>query len=323
MIELEFGGRLSDLTACLDEHTKEFNEIWFRGQSNYTHMLTPSIFRQGDKFGVKYDEFRMFNEFTRRYPNESNSHKNIVEWLTLMQHYGLPTRLLDWSSSLLVALYFCCSENIDQDGSIFVFDPKCLEMIELGELLEMQLKVKDRSDFYHYLIHKCKNEFDDDTLLNSVSFRDIKDNLFTQSRFFGLSTDSEEPFQNLQVKQMLPNAYTEDGQHVPFIYQDLLRCFSNIVAFRAPHLNPRIRQQHGYFTFHGGMYFDGKEFIKPDPLENHSFCQRKLLKIKVKAEDKAKLLSELRHMGIREATLFPEMEYQAREITNMFSERYS
>jgi hypothetical protein len=43
-------------------------------------------------------------------------HDNVLEWLALMQHYGAPTRLLDWSYSFWVALFFAC-ENAHPDAS--------------------------------------------------------------------------------------------------------------------------------------------------------------------------------------------------------------
>uniref|UniRef100_A0A3B0MK21 FRG domain-containing protein n=1 Tax=Arsenophonus endosymbiont of Trialeurodes vaporariorum TaxID=235567 RepID=A0A3B0MK21_9GAMM len=66
-----------------------------------------------------------------------------------MQHYGLPTRLLDWSSNLLVGLYFCRIKSLDKDGALFIFDPTLMEsMYKFNELLEMQVQEKSRSDFF-------------------------------------------------------------------------------------------------------------------------------------------------------------------------------
>ncbi|MDD5216238.1 MAG: FRG domain-containing protein, partial [Methylococcales bacterium] len=115
MIGLDGGNSISSITKLLEQHfihSKE--ELWFRGQANYEHKLIPALFRE------QYDEARMYEEFIRRFPEHSNNHRDIFEWLTLMQHYGLPTRLLDWTTNLLVALFFCCNDEKDKDGAIFL-----------------------------------------------------------------------------------------------------------------------------------------------------------------------------------------------------------
>lgn len=55
-------------------------------------------------------------------------------WLVLMQHHRLPTRLLDWSQSILVALFFAVSDSLDPapDGELWVLDPEsCNELNDL------------------------------------------------------------------------------------------------------------------------------------------------------------------------------------------------
>lgn len=51
-------------------------------------------------------------------------------WLFLMQHYRLPTRLLDWSQSPLVALYFALEEPDDNDAAVWALSPTQLNLIE-------------------------------------------------------------------------------------------------------------------------------------------------------------------------------------------------
>jgi hypothetical protein len=46
-----------------------------------------------------------------------------LKWVQLAQHYGLPTRLLDWTKNAAIALYFACIEKPKEDGAVFVLDP--------------------------------------------------------------------------------------------------------------------------------------------------------------------------------------------------------
>lgn len=78
--------------------------LFFRGQSNKSWDIRPSIFRDG----LISVEHKIIQTATARVPQEFRECTSAFEELTKLQHYGLPTRLLDITMNPLVALYFAC-----------------------------------------------------------------------------------------------------------------------------------------------------------------------------------------------------------------------
>lgn len=101
--------------SSLFEYKEE--DMFFRGQSDSNYLLQPSIVRE---IRWRKNEKLMFDELERLCPKEFYNLNTILDKLVEMQHYNLPTRLLDVSSNALVALLFAC-QNCETDGEVLIF----------------------------------------------------------------------------------------------------------------------------------------------------------------------------------------------------------
>ncbi|HEY0021723.1 MAG TPA: FRG domain-containing protein [Longimicrobium sp.] len=130
---------LPDFHRAIKEH------LWpgtlFRGVNDAVrHVLKPSLGRYATSGDTGYFSPNELLEREREalysfsivaLPYVRREIRNDLELMTIAQHHGLPTRLLDWTFNPLVGLYFAVSANYGEDGAVFAIRNRDIEWYHL------------------------------------------------------------------------------------------------------------------------------------------------------------------------------------------------
>jgi hypothetical protein len=225
----------------------------------------------------------MFKEFVLRTPSDFVNEKTAMEKLVKMQHYGLPTRLLDLTTNALVALYFACDSSKSNDGKV-----------EVLRIPNKRVKYYD-SDTVSILANIAKRP-------SSFSVKRIKK--------LDIVRFNEQP----DIRYLLHEIKEEKPYFQPIINPlDI----ESVVAVKVKQSNRRIIKQSGSFLIFG--IHEDKKHHAILPKEWIMNLDLKGVDFNIDSESKDTLLSELNAVGINESTLFPELENQAVYLKNYYS----
>ncbi len=116
---------VADLLTHLRSQTDPKRPTWFRGQSNKEWNLVCALARDSKTASAEAMLIKGFKQNAVAFL--TSAPRSEWEWMFVMQHYRLPTRLLDWTESPLTALYFAVADSVSTtDGNVWCLDPVAL-----------------------------------------------------------------------------------------------------------------------------------------------------------------------------------------------------
>jgi hypothetical protein len=238
------------VAAVLDANRTFHGQVWWRGQRSSNWDLTASVYRHPNN---AFSERSLVERFRHKAPSRHMrvpAHEDLAGWLFLMQHYRLPTRLLDWTESPLIACYFAAEVDPatkdhadviqDTDGFLFALSPYQLNLAQIGK-------------------------------------RSL----------------------------LMPHDH-EAAQSIHAAFEPLGNASGYAIAIRPSEVDPRLMVQLSVFTLHGTD-------LSLNALPQSS---RFLRQWRVPASAKCTLRKELKFLGIRESSVFPDLEHLANDIAS-------
>lgn len=267
-----------DLLNLYASKDYENYEYYYRGHSDQAYATLPSLFRETSYI---YNEDKMFRELILRCPNEFNNLNGTFQKLVKMQHYGLPTRLLDITSNPLIALFFSCISNQDKDGEVVVF-----------KVPKNEIKYYD-SDTVAVLSNLAlmKRDFD------ITGMENLEPQLFSQKSPIDLLV--------YQVGQ-------EKSGFRPMINPKDL---TSTVCVKPLLDNERIVKQDGAFLLFGM----GDTITEPAKLDNDKYSPTGEEKLIIYKASKSLIINQLRTLSIHGGTVFPDIGSVADSIKQQFN----
>ncbi|MBD5106478.1 MAG: FRG domain-containing protein [Lachnospiraceae bacterium] len=271
---------VGEIFSLKEEYEQE--TLLYRGQSWLNYFLRPGIKRE--RHWLEKEDI-MYQEILVRCAQNFVHCQTHLDYLVEMQHYGLPTRLLDVTENPLVALYFACCTNQSRLGEVLVLHtkPEKVKYAKSDTVAFLAALPTLNHGEQTKLFRLCKNHIQEE---NDIEYKKLAGKLAAEVK-------SRNPAFEPRIRKA-----------------DLL---SNVFVTPLRN-NQRIMKQEGSFIICGL----GEEEEKGSGMENMR-CQDKEGKKRVFViKNKEKIVKELDMLSINRASLFPEID----DVAEYIREKY-
>ena len=339
---IDIVNRLAEISAV-----PECGKLVFRGHSDASsnYQLIPTI---GRKWPImEYGENRMVTEMLTLRPEEFSGITSDFDLLSKLQHFGLPTRLLDFTYNPLIALFFACSSNKKTDSRVVCTYDTCdwstagtIEKIcgmyrhDDYNAVSLDKLLGGVSELREYALYTreplmAKPKYSNERIKHqSAVFMVFPNAVYdyrSQMVVKGRETGKEEEYRRFQMSpeearrleyvRKEPEIYngsfyvdSETLQNLFVFYAEKYKDFDNPREFTIP--------EKYHFLFQDRFSIENEVQPLSDKTISGSFVS-----ILIDEKHRKRIVQELATVGIDRAFVYPELEYTAEMVKNKFFRR--
>ena len=282
-------GNVQDFILAIDELVKKYpdKEYFFRGHSSYDYKLIPSLYRKEEYYE---NEDLMYMDFKTQFYNEL-AHKKYIEILTTMQHYNMPTRLLDTTSNPLVSLYM----TVDKVDNSHVEDDLIGEVIVMKED-KRNIKYSDSNAV---------------TILSSLAVLETK---YKQELYEKIVESIEKNDSSIYKECLSYKRFIAEVRNELAYFDESF--FTPEVLLSPKHvkvgmINERIIAQSGNFILFG-LY----DYINKNHVQLNTIIKERIFIV-----NKKNILKQLELLNISDSTMYPDKDHTSKAIKKYYGSK--